>query len=97
MANPVAISPPYLASAGHPDRLAVRAQLCGFASLAPWSLPAFSGALPNGRLVGIELSQAAIAQGREWVDGLGLANVELHARELHARDLDGDWHRRRPI
>jgi SAM-dependent methyltransferase len=92
MAHPTTVYPPFLASAAHPDRMAVRAHLRGFSAPPPdrcrvlelgcaagWSLLAFGSTLPGSEFVGIDLSEAAIAQGQEWANRLGISNVHLRA------------------
>jgi ubiquinone/menaquinone biosynthesis C-methylase UbiE len=46
---------------------------------AGWSLLAFGSTLPGSEFVGIDLSEAAIAQGQEWANRLGISNVHLRA------------------
>jgi SAM-dependent methyltransferase len=105
MPNPTIVYPAYLASAAHPDHMAVRAQLRGFTSPPPdrarvlelgcgagWSLLAFGFALPGSEFVGVDLFAPAIAQGREWVDRMGMKNVDLRAADVMEIDeADGQF------
>jgi SAM-dependent methyltransferase len=42
---------------------------------------------PEGRVVGIDFSEAAVQRARSIVSSLGLENVEVHAGDIH--DVDG--------
>lgn len=84
---------PYAQS--HPDRLATLATMFGMrpqsiercrvlelgcghgANLIPMAFD-----LPNSEFIGIDLSETAIAQGREAVAGLGLTNIRLDAADI---------------
>ena len=105
MAHPTTVYPPFLASAAHPDRMAVRAHLRGFSAPPPdrcrvlelgcaagWSLLAFGSTLPGSEFVGIDLSEAAIAQGQEWANRLGISNVHLRAGDAtDTGEADGQF------
>jgi SAM-dependent methyltransferase len=85
--------------------MAVRAHLRGFTSPPPdrsrvlelgcgagWTLLAFGYTMPGSSFVGIDLSEAAIAQGKEWVSGLALPNVELRAGNvMDVGEADGQF------
>jgi len=58
---------------------------CGDAS----NLAAIAAAFPGSRCVGLDLSGAAIARGREFARRCGLVNLELHAADLSAESIPG--------
>jgi SAM-dependent methyltransferase len=83
-----------------PDRLATMARLFGVDATAVsnsrvleigcgdgLNLIASAVALPGAQFHGLDLSEAAIARGREMVESLGLENVHLSVDDL--RSLDG--------
>lgn len=105
MPSPTLVYPPFLSTAAHPDRMALHAHLRGFTAPAPdrcrvlelgcgagWSLLAFGYALPASEFVGIDLSEAAIGQGQDWVRRMGLDNVHLRAGDvMEIGEADGSF------
>ncbi|BBZ30793.1 hypothetical protein MMAD_50880 [Mycolicibacterium madagascariense] len=56
---------------------------------AAGNLIPFAATYPDARVVGIDLSRVHVAQGRERVRALGLANVELLVGDIGQMDLSG--------
>lgn len=85
--------------ASHPDRLATLAVLFGLdppevpgsrvlelGCAAGGNLIPLAVAFPEGRFVGVDLSERQVGEGRERIAALGLRNVELHHLDLRALD-----------
>jgi methyltransferase-like protein/2-polyprenyl-3-methyl-5-hydroxy-6-metoxy-1,4-benzoquinol methylase len=89
--------PSYAFPQTHPDRLATIATLLGLeprpvdrcrvlevGCASGGNLVPLAEALPRSTFVGIDLSAHQIAQGRATIAELGLANIQLHTRDLCA-------------
>jgi len=79
----------------HPDRLATMATLTGLRAPEPstarvldigcgdgLNLLAMAAEMPDARFHGIDLAEVPIKQGREWIEELGLGNVELEVGDI---------------
>src|SRR5262249_18149473 len=79
----------------HPDRLATVALLFGLRApaletcrvlelgcAAGGNLIPLAVTLPEGRFVGVDLSQRQVALGQQTIDTLGLGNVRLEQRSI---------------
>src|SRR5687768_10414730 len=88
----------------HPDRLATigtlfglspaRVEKCRVLELGcgdGTNLVAMAATLPGSRFVGIDLATEPIGRGNQMAQAVGLRNVDLQARDILERKLDGEF------